>query len=316
MFSTRCAVPVLLTVIALGLITLGCKTSSPDPSPNTDSTAAISLEEDLADQVIALHQAARDSFALRLDRAKLDEAIATWEEALALLNDPGVAPETHLTILEDLSHAYYFRAHFHHARTAPPLLEELRIDTTRGLNLAREALLTRDRELATLLAQTSFNPATADLDLSSVHTDNAQALLSYAQHLHLRAQHQNLSALLEVEPFLDAAYTHLLNTAPHLQFGEPHRYFGDRWIQRPFGKDATASARAYESALHLAPDYLPTRVERAENLAIETADRELFQADLEYVLNASPQALPQAEPENILAQLQARILLEKADLLF
>jgi hypothetical protein len=65
-----------------------------------------------------------------------------------------------------------------------------------------------------------------------------------------------------------------------------------------------------------APDYLATRVIRAEYLAVAAQDMKMFEEDLTYVINADPNKIPEVAAENTKEQEKAKKLLEKKGELF
>jgi len=95
----------------------------------------------------------------------------------------------------------------------------------------------------------------------------------------------------------------------YYHFG-PDRYWGAYYAVLPSfaGQDLDKSAEKFETSIAGAPYYLPTRVLRAEILAVGLQDVAMFDADLLHVMNADPDANPEAAvtPENIKDQEKAR----------
>ena len=77
-------------------------------------------------------------------------------------------------------------------------------------------------------------------------------------------------------------------------------------------------ARGTRSAIEAAPYYLPTRVLRAEYLAVGTQDVKMFDSDLDFVLSADPNMNPDAgiTAENIKDIDKAKGILAKRHELF
>lgn len=76
----------------------------------------------------------------------------------------------------------------------------------------------------------------------------------------------------------------------------PARYWAAYYAALPSfaGQDLEKSAEYFEAAIEAAPYYLPTRVLRAEYLAVATQDVAMFDADLAHVLAADPDMKPGA----------------------
>lgn len=304
----------LLCLLFPALVATACTTTG---APPAEGSAEITEEESQAIQSAAeaasLAEKARTHFQERSDRGELDQAIAAWEKALELLEESR-SSEIH-PVAESLSRAYYFRARYHHFLAAMPPKEKILDDSRRGVEYALLAIGAVAPETARTL---SAGPS-AQLDpalLDALSPENAPALLHYAQNLRLHAETTSLSATLEAEPAVEAIMAYLLEHHPEIGHGAPLRYFGERWITRPFHRRPDESARAYEQALEIAPEFLLTRVLRAANLAASTGDRALFEADLQIVLDADPQALPDAAAENFFAQVLARSLQAQTESLF
>jgi hypothetical protein len=99
----------------------------------------------------------------------------------------------------------------------------------------------------------------------------------------------------------------------------PPRYFGAFYARVPAfaGGDLELSKSNFEEALAAAPDYLGTRTLLAEMYAVKAQNRELFEEQLNFVVNANIEELdPELLPENTIEQRRARTLLTQADELF
>ena len=100
----------------------------------------------------------------------------------------------------------------------------------------------------------------------------------------------------------------------YFYFG-PGRYWGAYYSAVPVGKDLTKSGDYLAASVQGAPNYLGTRVIRAEFLATAKQDPKLFTEELEAVIAADPTVDPDIVAENTREQEKAKKLLaRKADL--
>jgi hypothetical protein len=97
----------------------------------------------------------------------------------------------------------------------------------------------------------------------------------------------------------------------------PARYWGAYYSALPSfaGKDLELSRKYLDASIAGAPNYLGTRVIRAEYLAVEAQDFALFEQDLNYVVAADPNVMPEVVAENTKEQEKAqKLLARKAEL--
>ena len=109
---------------------------------------------------------------------------------------------------------------------------------------------------------------------------------------------------------LDASYFH---GGADLFFGF---YYGGR--TRLLGGDPERSKKAFQRVFELHGDqpFLMARVLYAETYAVNTGDREAFEAALEVVINTPADALPEETLANSMAKKRAEALLDEVDDLF
>jgi hypothetical protein len=117
---------------------------------------------------------------------------------------------------------------------------------------------------------------------------------------------------------LFAVMTRALEIDENYFHGALHQYFGAYFAQAPAfaGGDLSKSRQHFERALEIAPDFLPTKVAYAEFFATRAQEPQLFKRLLKDVLAGNIDALPQVQPEQILAQNRARVLLQTEKELF
>lgn len=145
-----------------------------------------------------------------------------------------------------------------------------------------------------------------------------RALYWRALNLHAWANRRDYLAVVTTQDELRDALTACLNADPDYDHAGPDRYLGAFYARPPvFAERDLARANAhFQRALLRAPDFLPTRIAIAEQLAVATQSRDLFESALRRVLEADPDAAPELAPENRLAKTRALDLLYRADEFF
>jgi len=132
------------------------------------------------------------------------------------------------------------------------------------------------------------------------------------------AKIQGLTTTLKHVPTVKAYMSRVDELDPsYFNYG-PARYWGAYYAALPgfAGKDLEKSKTYLAASIEGAPSYLGTRVIRAEFLAPQQKDLAGFEADLKFVLDANPNAVPEIAPENTKEQEKAKKLLEKRGDLF
>ena len=131
---------------------------------------------------------------------------------------------------------------------------------------------------------------------------------------------QSLSKTLKHLPTVKAYVAKVEELDPSYYHYGPARYWAAYYAALPSfaGQDMDKSAEYFEAAIEAAPYYLPTRVLRAEYLAVGVQDANMFAQDLHHVLNADPNDKPEAgiTAENVRELNKARGLWERRNELF
>jgi len=131
---------------------------------------------------------------------------------------------------------------------------------------------------------------------------------------------QSLSKTLKHLPTVKAYVTKAEELDPTYYHYGPARYWAAYYSALPSfaGQDYEKSASYFDAAIEAAPYYLPTRVLRAEYLAVGTQDVKMFDSDLDFVLSADPNMNPDAgiTAENIKDIDKAKGILAKRHELF
>ncbi len=105
---------------------------------------------------------------------------------------------------------------------------------------------------------------------------------------------------------------------PDYFYGAVHRYWAVYYAVAPgfAGGSMDKSNDSFQKAFKVANNYLGTHVLYAENYAVRKSDKEGFKKELNFVLSAKPNVIPELEPEHILEKEKAKKLLATMDTLF
>ncbi len=105
---------------------------------------------------------------------------------------------------------------------------------------------------------------------------------------------------------------------PEFFYGAVHRYWGTFYAVAPFfaGGSLEKSFEEYTKTISMANAYLGSHVLFAENYAVKKGDKDLFKKELEFVLNADVNAVPEIRAENVIEKKKAEKLLSKMNEVF
>ena len=120
---------------------------------------------------------------------------------------------------------------------------------------------------------------------------------------------------IESREIIETAMHRIATLDEDYYYGGPTRFFGTFYSRLP-GVPLNRARSNFDQSLANSPDYLGTRVLRARYYHTKLGNRDLFEEDLIYVINADPSALPDAMPENLYEQEKARELLKHTSILF
>lgn len=98
-------------------------------------------------------------------------------------------------------------------------------------------------------------------------------------------------------------------------YGAVSRYWGVYYAVAPgfAGGSMEKSLESFKKSMKVANNYLGTHVLFAENYAARNGDKETFKKELQFVLNAKPDVIPELTPENTLEKAKAKKLLDKME---
>ncbi len=274
---------------------LGCagrqSTIGTSPSPQVEGTAELAGEGVAQD----VRLEADSLWALRGDPGAARQALAAYERASA-------SGRADMALLSRLSRAYYLVANYVEEETA-------RKDSLflKGVEAAEQAMALHPGFHRVFLATKDEKMAVKELGPG--HLD---AIYWYAANLGKWASNKSLMVRLGNKSKLEAFNQRVLDIDETYFHGAPHRFFGALPTKVP-GGDMKLAKSHFEKALAIAPDYFGTRTLYAEFYATKAREKQTFVEQLDYVLNAPLNALPEVEPENRYEQEYARKLKERVN---
>jgi tetratricopeptide (TPR) repeat protein len=252
----------------------------------------------------------------RKDRAKLEQAIAKWEESTTVAT-PDMSEDQRRKALGDVyqkvSRGYYFLADSH-IRTAggdPDATDEQMKEVfNKGVLAAEKGLGVYSKEFAQEIRQEKPWP-----EAIKVLDDGAVPLLYwYATNIGKWALLEGFTEILSRKEDIKAIMDRVEAKDPTYFHGAPMRYFGAYYTKLPFpGGDLPKSEEYFKKAIAADPNYLATRVLFAENYATKMDNKELYREHLEFVLKFDLSQAPDLLPENHFEQIKAKAMLDKID---
>ncbi len=251
----------------------------------------------------AAHDAALALFAQRDDQAKLEASIQAWEKLVE--TNPN-----HAEALTMLSRANYFLADGFLALQEGQTDREMKT-YEKGADYGERALLVLEPAFGEAMrAEKKFEDA-----IKGISKKGMPAAYWYAVNLGRFASKQGLSARLYYKDKLRATMERILELDPKFFYGAADRYFGAFFAILPgiAGKDLDASARHFAASLETAPEYLGTKVVKAQFLAVEHDDEDMYRELLQEVLAGEETENGDIAPENRAAKRTAKKMLDEAD---
>lgn len=237
----------------------------------------------------------------RLDGAKLEAALAAYEQVLA-------AEPTNRNALEKLVRGWYF---YGDAYTDD---KDVKLDRWGKAIGYGARCLALNPAFAERIAQ-----GTKEKDAVAVATkDDVPCLYWTSSALGKWGKAQGLSTTLKHLPTVKAYMSKVEELDPTFFHYGPARYWGAYYAALPSfaGRDLDKSASYFQASIDGAPNYLATRVLRAEYLHVGTQNAAKFEEDLNAVIAADANVEASLVPENTKAQEMAKALLARKAELF
>ena len=289
---------------SLGLLACGGRDAAWETTPAKVAPGA----QQSGDQLAQEKAAAEAAWAERDSEAKLREAIAHWEKVVEL------DPKDHAAWAQ-LTRAIYFLADGHiRFHTDEKAEDDMLATFEKAVTAAERGLMALSQPFAKKMQDgAKIEEAAKELDKSGV-----PLLYWRASALGKWAAAKGFATLLSYKDEIKDVMQICLDKDPTYFHSGPDRYFGVFYARAPgfAGGDLNKSREHFTKSLKAEPNYLGTSVLMAEDLAVKSQDKKLFEERLDFVLKADPAAIPDIAPENRVEQKKAKELLTKKDELF
>ncbi len=304
---------VALIVLVMATVAAGCGASRENLNVGEDQLLGGAAAGDFAQKV-----ADGDAlWAQREDRAKLEAAIATWEEALTLQSadaDEAARRDAVYTVYVKIAQANYFLADGYirfDAEDPDDVAEPMKAGYDKGARAAEMALYVYSPEYQEAVTKkgTPREDAIPTLDKGA-----APALYWYASNLSKWALLIGLGETLGHVDTLFAVATFVEEKDPTFWYHAAYRYFGGYYTKLPFPGGDKKKAQAYfEKGVAASPTYLGTPVLYAEMLAVKLDDEALYRSLLQKVLDTPDDIDPAIIAENKVEKRKAQRLMDNID---
>lgn len=246
-------------------------------------------------------QQAEEAWNGRDDRAKLEQAIEAWEKAI------GERPNDAETMVK-LARAYYFLVDGHVALEKGDVNDQKLTLHQKGVDWGEKALLIVDPKFGEKMrGGAEFEDAIKEINKEAI-----PAAYWYCTNLSRFALAKGLSARLFYKDRVAAAMSRIMELDRPFFHAAADRFFGAYYSALPgiAGKDTVKSAEHFEKAIGMAPHYLPNKLLKADFLAVELDDEEMYRKLLKEVLDGADGDDPDYAPENRAAKRHAQRLME------
>lgn len=297
---------------ALTIGVVGCSKPSLDGSvSDVESRLAASAQGDFNAAVASgdAHWAKRDS------EEETRAAIAAWQEAVTFDTGDADRRATLFPVYTKLAAAYYWLGHGH----------LFFISNRREREAAQQGAYQECMEVGRV-ALALRNPAWNEALQDGTHINDAVKLLEkedvpaaywYATCAGKWATIEGIAALLGYKDQIYAMISRVAELDESFYYRASDRYFGVVYTKLPFmNPDLPRSRAHFEAAINAHPEYLETRALFVEEHLTKTGEGRLAREQLEYVINADPNAAPNVYAENVRAQRRSKQLLDKFDEFF
>lgn len=251
----------------------------------------------------------------RKDRAELEKAIELYEKAVRMESTKLGADEYNDHVArtyERLSRAYYFLADAHirlSVEDEDEVKDQMMATYDKGVTAAERAIKKRDPDFAQKVAEgEKWQKEVLEADPAAI-----PGLYWYATNLGKWALLEGIATILARKDDIKVTMEFICEEREDYFYGACHRYFGVYWMKVPFGKDAEKSRKHFDASIEMAPNYLATKVLKAEYLAVHEQDRDMFNSLLDEVLQTPADALEPVGPENHYEKEKARRLKKNAN---
>jgi tetratricopeptide (TPR) repeat protein len=295
--------------VALAAALAGACTSS-NPQIIGSKVSRTALDPAALEKHKALLAEAEAAWALRADVAKLKEAIAKWDAAVAIKPDDA---DTY-TKLSRAQYLYGDGHLFFESEGSEAKMQEFLAAHEKGLAYAEQGLRAFSAEYEKRIETgVKVEDAITVLDRSAV-----PLMYWYDVNLGKWAKAKGIDETLKHKDRIFGIMSRVYELDPDYFYGAPDRYFGTYYAVAPAfaGGDVNKSKEYFEKSLKKAPNYLVTHVLIAELLAPKLQDRALFDREIKFVLETPANVIPEVEAEAIIEKKKAERLSKMVDDLF
>lgn len=285
----------LSTALLAGFLLTGCATKHAGTYEVMAATGSADMASELTSHADTLWE-------LRGDKAKLQEALGKYEEAYA-------ANPMNRHVSERLVRGWYFLGDIY--------------ETDKDAKLAAwdtsitwgKRCLAINSEFTALLEKGDEKESDAARILGN---DDVPCMYWTASALGKWAKLYGIAKALKHIGTVKAYISRVQELQPDFFYAAPDRYWGAYFSALPSfaGQDLDKSKEHFDKSIAMSPDYLGTRVLLADYWAVKTQNRAVFEENLNYVVNADPDKLPEVAIENRAEQEKAKALLTQIDDLF
>lgn len=297
----------MIRIIAMvvAIATAACGAQSKGLDSATERKELSQEQTSQHDQLVAQGDAAWEQ---RADKAQLQAALSSWEQAAALKPDDWKT-------YEKLARGFYFLADGYLAFEGDDAA--FLGAHEKGYNIAEKGLAALSKDFEDRrLAGTNFEDA-----IKVVGREGVPLMYWYASNIGKWGKAQGTTTVLRYKDRIFKTVSRTLELHPEFFYAAPNRYFGAYYAVAPSfaGGDKHKSQEHFAKSLQQFPNYLGTHVLIAENLAPKFADEggeEMFDKHIEFVLAAPVDIIPELAPEHAAEKRKAELLKAKKDDLF
>lgn len=279
---------IVLTVIGLGF-TSGCASRQSAWEKSDQGTALT------AAQKTQYMNDGKKLWGSRQNKADLENALTKFKAVAE-------SDTNHYEAMVYLARGYYLLADAHLEN-----MDEKKKNWETSVSWGEKAMITNPEfKKAVVDRKESVTDAVNQLTLAQIN-----ALYWSAASLGKWAKNSGIATTLKYKSQIKRMIERVGELNPDYFYGAVYRYWGVYYAVAPgfAGGSMEKSLENFQKSFNVANNYLGTHVLYAENYASKQGDRELFKKELDFVLKAKPESIPELLPEQILEQKKAKRML-------
>jgi tetratricopeptide (TPR) repeat protein len=236
-------------------------------------------------------------WAERGDKAKLEAALAKYEQAYA--SNP-----TDRDVVVKLTRGYYFLGDAHESDKDAKMAQ-----WDKSIAWGKKCMAL-NKDFTALLDKGDEDEASAT---RATTKDDVPCMYWMATSLGKWAKANGIAKSLKHLPTVKAFIGKVSELDPAYFHAASDRYWGAYYSVVPSsaGQDLDKSKAHFDKSIAAAPNYFGTKVLMAENLAVKKQDAAMFDKLLDEVIAGDPNVVPEIAPENTVEQAKAKALKAK-----